>query len=112
MDFSSSDAFKARLARATLIGGRLPITKPTGLPNVGGLHAPHPNTQVLSSNVPMGYVVDPKLIRDHHIPTDCMVNPQEFSAQLIPVAVAALESDIEMHNTITPDICSSALFYN
>lgn len=39
------------------------ITKPAGFKNVGGLHPPHPTSHVLSSNILMGYVVDPKLMR-------------------------------------------------
>lgn len=104
MDSQANESYKAKQARAEAMGGRLPITKPATFANVGGLHAPHPNAHVLSINIPTGYVVDPKLIRDHHVPSDCIVKPQEFSSQLIPVAVAALESDIEMFNTIAHDI--------
>lgn len=94
---------EVRQRYAEMLGGRLPITRPTNLRTAGGKQIPHPEVPVYGTAVPIGNMGDQKLFRDHHLPTDCGLKSQELNNQQISVAIQGLKATIRVTTTIELD---------
>lgn len=94
---------ETRQRYAELMGGRLPITRPTNLRTAGGKQIPHPEVPVYGTAVPIGNMGDQRLFRDHHLPTDCGLKSQELNNQQVGIAIQGLKSTIRVTSTIKLD---------